>query len=76
LQIIFLNNKILWDREAKKGIPEANELKRLVRDTIAPAKSLGHVDSQGTSNSDDDDPKEVDIDDDEAAEMRSFYGVL
>jgi hypothetical protein len=76
LQIIFLNNKILWDRQAKKGIPEANELKRLVRDMIAPAKSLGHVDSQGTGDSDDDDPKDVDIDDDEAAEMRSFYGVL
>lgn len=72
LQIIFANDKKVWDRSEKKGFPEAEELKRLVRDTIAPEKSLGHADIQDVT----DEGSDVDVDDDDSAEMRSFYGVL
>lgn len=74
--IIFLNSETIWDHKAKKEILEANELKRLVMDMIAPGKNVGLANSQGTNESGDDDPIEVDLDDDNAAEMRSFYGVL
>ncbi|WFC95112.1 hypothetical protein MBRA1_001755 [Malassezia brasiliensis] len=33
---------LLWDRKQRGGFPELPELKRLVRDKIAPAQSLGH----------------------------------
>lgn len=36
--------QVLWSRAARGRFPEITELKRLVRDAIAPGKSLGHVD--------------------------------
>lgn len=33
---------LLWDRKARSGFPELPELKRLIRDQIAPTQSLGH----------------------------------
>ncbi len=38
------NGKLIWDRKGKGRFPEITELKRLVRDEIAPNKDLGHVD--------------------------------
>lgn len=80
MQIIFANDKIIWDRSEKKGFPEAEELKRLVRDTIAPEKSLGLADIQDVTDEGSDVLLVADVDDDEneddSAEMRSFYGVL
>ncbi|WFD37035.1 hypothetical protein MCUN1_003927 [Malassezia cuniculi] len=35
---------LLWDRKAQGGFPDLAELKRLVRDKIAPGLSLGHSD--------------------------------
>ncbi|KAF7545778.1 hypothetical protein G7046_g9480 [Stylonectria norvegica] len=34
----------LWDRRTDGGFPETKELKRRVRDVIAPGRDLGHVD--------------------------------
>ena len=40
------NNNIIWSREKLKRFPEITELKQLVRDQIAPQKSLGHSDKK------------------------------
>lgn len=34
----------VWNRKRDDGFPEITELKRRVRDLVAPEKSLGHVD--------------------------------
>lgn len=34
----------IWARGAGKGFPEIKDLKRLVRDRVAPGKDLGHID--------------------------------
>ena len=36
--------RTVWSRAAQKRFPEIKELKQLVRDVIAPDKSLGHSD--------------------------------
>ena len=41
---IRYNQKTIWSREKQKRFPEITELKQLVRDEIAPEKSLGHSD--------------------------------
>ena len=40
---IFLNDSILYSRKSEGGFPEITELKKLVRDKIAPQKDLGHT---------------------------------
>ncbi len=40
---IRLDDELLWSRK-ESGHPELTELKRLVRDRIAPGRSLGHSD--------------------------------
>ena len=37
---------LLWDRKLDGGFPETKELKRRVRDVIAPGRDLGHVDRE------------------------------
>jgi selenoprotein W-related protein len=34
----------VWSRRERKRFPEIKELKRLVRDVVAPGRDLGHVD--------------------------------
>ena len=41
---IRLDDELLWSRKEAGGFPELPELKRLVRDRIAPGRSLGHTD--------------------------------
>lgn len=36
--------QVLWSRHARKRFPEIKELKQVVRDAVAPGKSLGHAD--------------------------------
>jgi selenoprotein W-related protein len=36
--------QVLWSRAERKGFPEIKELKQIVRDAVAPGKSLGHAD--------------------------------
>ncbi|WP_188507790.1 SelT/SelW/SelH family protein [Parapedobacter pyrenivorans] len=39
---ILLDGKLMVDRKINGGFPEITALKRLVRDHVAPNKSLGH----------------------------------
>jgi len=41
---IRLNGALLWERKGDAGFPDAAELKRRIRDAIAPERTLGHVD--------------------------------
>ena len=41
---VWANDQCLWDRKEQGGFPEIAELKRLLRDSIAPEASLGHCD--------------------------------
>ncbi len=43
---VFVGDGVVWSREEKGGFPSAAELKSLVRDRIAPEKSLGHIDGK------------------------------
>jgi selenoprotein W-related protein len=38
------NGQLIWSRKDEGRFPEIAELKRLVRDRIAPGRSLGHAD--------------------------------
>jgi selenoprotein W-related protein len=38
------NGQLIWSRRDEGRFPEIAELKRLVRDRIAPGRSLGHAD--------------------------------
>ncbi len=41
---VFVETESLFDRKTAGRFPEAKELKQLIRDKIAPEKSLGHSD--------------------------------
>ncbi len=41
---IRVGDALLWSRKDQGGFPEVKELKRRVRDHIAPRKDLGHID--------------------------------
>lgn len=42
---ITLNGELLSDRKSDGGFPELAAIKRLVRDRIAPGRTLGHSDT-------------------------------
>jgi selenoprotein W-related protein len=42
---ILVNEVQVWSRQADGGFPAAPELKRRVRDQVAPGRSLGHSDA-------------------------------
>ena len=44
--IVYINDKKIFDRKEFGGFPEIKELKQLVRDVVAPGKSLGHTDTK------------------------------
>jgi len=41
---VHVDGARVWSRAAEGGFPEAAELKRRVRDRVAPGRELGHVD--------------------------------
>jgi selenoprotein W-related protein len=41
---IFLDGQLLWSRKEQGRFPEPKEIKRLVRDVVAPERDLGHID--------------------------------
>jgi selenoprotein W-related protein len=41
---VRLDDELLWDRGAEGGFPELSRLKQLVRDRVAPDRTLGHSD--------------------------------
>lgn len=43
---IILNNEVVFDRKREGHFPEIKELKQLIRDIVAPEKSLGHSDKK------------------------------
>ncbi|ADJ28776.1 SelT/SelW/SelH family protein [Nitrosococcus watsonii] len=43
---ILANGKLVWSRKEAGRFPEITELKRLVRNQIAPTKDLGHADKK------------------------------
>ncbi len=65
---ITLNDEIIWDREREGGFPEVSRLKRIIRDSLAPGKDLGHTDEQVEALVDE-------MDDDESEGARRFFGV-
>lgn len=42
---IYANDQQVWDRKTERGLPEMKDLKRRVRDVIAPEKNLGHAEN-------------------------------
>ena len=44
---IRLDGELLWERKRDGGFPDIRALKQQVRDRIAPARDLGHVDRPG-----------------------------
>lgn len=71
---------MVWDRQDQGGFPEAKELTQRIRDIVAPRLNLGHIDGDDSNITDEEEDGghdlSEDIDDADAAEMRSFYGVL
>ena len=43
---IYVNDQLIFSRKDVGRFPEITELKQLVRDQIAPGKSLGHSDKK------------------------------
>ncbi len=43
---VRLDGNLLWSRKEKGRFPDIKEIKQLVRDRIAPDRSLGHVDRE------------------------------
>jgi selenoprotein W-related protein len=41
---VCLDGETLWSRKERGRFPESRELKQLVRDRLAPGRSLGHSD--------------------------------
>jgi selenoprotein W-related protein len=42
---VRVQGEVVWSRKERGRFPEITELKRLVRDRVAPGRSLGHTDS-------------------------------
>jgi selenoprotein W-related protein len=42
---VRVDGQVIWSRKERGRFPESKELKQLVRDRIAPGRSLGHSDS-------------------------------
>ena len=41
---VRVNNDLIWSRKEMGRLPDIKELKRLVRDHVAPDRTLGHTD--------------------------------
>jgi selenoprotein W-related protein len=41
---VTIDDEVVWDRKCDGGFPDLAPLKRLVRDRVAPGRSLGHTD--------------------------------
>jgi selenoprotein W-related protein len=41
---VRVESELIWSRKEQKRFPDITELKQLVRDRIAPGRSLGHTD--------------------------------
>jgi len=41
---VRVDDELVWDRKEDGGFPDLGQLKRTVRDRVAPGRSLGHTD--------------------------------
>jgi selenoprotein W-related protein len=41
---VRVNNEVIWSRKEQGRFPEVKEIKQLIRDRVAPGRSLGHTD--------------------------------
>ncbi|KAG0173570.1 hypothetical protein DFQ29_007908 [Apophysomyces sp. BC1021] len=48
---IKVGDGVIWDRKEQGGFPDIKQLKQLVRDVIAPERSLGHSDRKKEGDS-------------------------
>lgn len=55
---VWAEDTLIWSRAQEGRFPEITELKRLVRDQVAPGKSLGHVDRKAATPQDIETPDE------------------
>lgn len=55
---VWVEDTLIWSRAQEGRFPEITELKRLVRDQVAPGKSLGHVDRKAATPQDIETPDE------------------
>jgi len=65
---VELNGELLWDRAEQDRFPEPKEIKQMLRDRISPTRDLGHSDRRVSDMED--------MDDDEASDLRNFFGVM
>jgi selenoprotein W-related protein len=42
---VRLDDEEIWNRKEQRRFPELSELKQLIRDRVAPGRSLGHSDA-------------------------------
>jgi selenoprotein W-related protein len=47
---VRVGEETIWSRSAQGGFPEISELKRRVRDKVAPGRRLGHIDRQAATD--------------------------
>jgi selenoprotein W-related protein len=45
---IRIDEEVVWNRRVDHGFPQAADLKRRVRDRVAPGRALGHSDAGGS----------------------------
>ena len=50
--IVTLDGQTIWNRKEQGRFPETKELKQLIRDVVAPERSLGHSDNIADDTSD------------------------
>ncbi|HSU35660.1 MAG TPA: SelT/SelW/SelH family protein [Propionibacteriaceae bacterium] len=46
---VAVGEEVLWDRQVEGSFPDLGPLKRMVRDRVAPGRSLGHTDRAAQS---------------------------
>jgi len=47
---VRLDGETLWSRKEQEGFPDLPVLKQLVRDRVAPERSLGHTDRKNSAD--------------------------
>ena len=69
--IVTVDGTTIWDRFERGCFPETSELKQLVGDVLKPSEDMGHLDGKKSPA-----VHIEEMDDDEAAEARNFFGVM
>jgi selenoprotein W-related protein len=42
---VRIDDEVIWSRKERGRFPEIKEIKQLIRDRVAPGRSLGHTDT-------------------------------